>query len=158
MRWSWRSICAIRAISREQVQDFYPTPGTLSTCMYYTGLDPRDMQPVYVPKNPHEKAMQRALLQYRNPANHDLVREALRLCGREDLIGFGPHALVPPRTNSLLSRAVFPRKGRLQGEKRRTHGSAPARSSVPASRRTDRVAPRREAVTPGAGRKGGGRS
>ena len=82
----------------EQVQDFYPTPGTLSTCMYHTGLDPRDMKPVYVPKDPHEKAMQRALLQYRSPAHQDLVREALRLCGREDLIGFGPKALVPPRT------------------------------------------------------------
>ncbi len=81
----------------EQVQDFYPTPGTLSTCMYFTGLDPRDMKPVFVPKTPHEKAMQRALLQYRDPRNHELVRKALRLCGREDLIGFGKKALVPPR-------------------------------------------------------------
>ena len=81
----------------EQVQDFYPTPGTLSTCMYYTGLDPRDMKPVYVPKTPHEKAMQRALLQFKNPVNYDLVSEALRLCGRDDLIGFGPKALIPPR-------------------------------------------------------------
>ncbi len=80
----------------EQVQDFYPTPGTLSTCMYYTGLDPRDMSPVDVPRSPHEKAMQRALLQYRDPKNHELVREALRLCGREDLIGYGAKALVPP--------------------------------------------------------------
>ena len=81
----------------EQVQDFYPTPGTLSTCMYHTGLDPRDMKPVYVPKTPHEKAMQRALLQFKNPANHELVCEALRLAGRDDLIGFGPKALVAPR-------------------------------------------------------------
>lgn len=81
----------------EQVQDFYPTPGTMSTCMYYTGLDPRDMKPVYVPRTPHEKAMQRALLQFKNPSNHELVCEALRLCNREDLIGFGPKALVPPR-------------------------------------------------------------
>ena len=62
----------------EQVQDFYPTPSTLSTCMYYTGVDPRNMQPVYVPKNPHEKAMQRALIQYRDPKNYDLVMEALK--------------------------------------------------------------------------------
>ena len=61
----------------EQVQDFYPTPSTLSTCMYYTGLDPRTMEPVYVPRNPHEKAMQRALIQYRNPKLYDLVAEAL---------------------------------------------------------------------------------
>lgn len=81
----------------EQVQDFYPTPGTLSTCMYYTGLDPRTMKPVYVPTTSHEKAMQRALLQWRNPINHALIREALRLSGREDLIGFGRECLVPPR-------------------------------------------------------------
>ena len=80
----------------EQVQDFYPTPGTLSTCMYYTGLDPRDMSPVFVPKAAHDKAMQRALLQYRSPRNHALVREALRLCGRDDLIGYHAKALVPP--------------------------------------------------------------
>ena len=81
----------------EQVQDFYPTPGTLSTCMYYTGLDPRTMEPVYVPRTAHEKAMQRALMQWRNPVNHALIREALRLCDREDLIGFGRECLVPPR-------------------------------------------------------------
>ena len=72
----------------QQVQDFYPTPSTLSTVMYYTGVDPRDMKPVYTPKNPHEKAMQRALIQYRNPNNYDLVMEALKKEGREDLIGF----------------------------------------------------------------------
>ena len=81
----------------EQVQDFYPTPSTLSTCMYYTGLDPRTMEKVYVPVNPHEKAMQRALMQYRNPHNYDLVREALIKAGREDLIGFGPECLIAPR-------------------------------------------------------------
>ena len=80
----------------EQVQDFYPTPSTLSTCMYYTGLDPRDMSPVYVPKNPHEKAMQRALIQYRDPKNRELVLEALEKSGRTDLIGFGPKCLVRP--------------------------------------------------------------
>ena len=81
----------------EQVQDFYPTPSTLSTCMYYTGVDPRTMQKVYVPKSPHEKAMQRALIQYRNPELYDLVIEALHKAGRADLIGFGPKCLVRPR-------------------------------------------------------------
>ena len=79
----------------EQVQDFYPTPSTISTVMYYTGLDPRTMEPVYVPKRPREKAMQRALMQYRNPKNHALVREALMAAGRTDLIGSGPKCLAP---------------------------------------------------------------
>ena len=81
----------------EQVQDFYPTPSTISTCMYYTGLDPRTMEKVYVPRNPHEKAMQRALVQYRNPDNYDLVKEALIQAGRTDLIGFSPECLIRPR-------------------------------------------------------------
>lgn len=81
----------------EQVQDFYPTPSTISTCMYYTGLDPRTMEPVYVPKNPHEKAMQRALIQYKNPANYALVKEALQKAGRTDLIGFDKKCLIRPR-------------------------------------------------------------
>ncbi len=80
----------------EQVQDFYPTPSTISTCMYYTGLDPRNMKPVYVPLNPHEKAMQRALIQYRRPENYDLVYEALHKAGRTDLIGFGEKCLIRP--------------------------------------------------------------
>jgi uncharacterized radical SAM protein YgiQ len=87
----------------EQVQDFYPTPSTISTCMYYTGLDPRTMQPVYVEKNPHRKALQRALIQYRRPENYEMVCEALRIAGRTDLIGFGPNCLVRPRTNSRNS-------------------------------------------------------
>ena len=81
----------------EQVQDFYPTPSTISTCMYYTEVDPRTMQPVYVPKNPHEKAMQRALIQYRNPKNYDLVMEALKSANRMDLVGFGKECLIRPR-------------------------------------------------------------
>lgn len=81
----------------EQVQDFYPTPSTISTCMYYTGLDPRTLEEVYVTTNPHEKAMQRALIQYRNPKNYDLVCEALKLAHREDLIGFDKHCLIRPR-------------------------------------------------------------
>lgn len=81
----------------EQVQDFYPTPSTLSTCMYYTGIDPRTMKPVYVEKNPHKKALQRALMQYRNPENYQMVAEALQLADRTDLIGFGPECLIKPR-------------------------------------------------------------
>ena len=82
----------------EQVQDFYPTPSTISTCMYYTGLDPRTMKPVYVPKSSHEKEMQRALIQYRNPKNRALVKEALELAGRTDLIGHGPKCLLRPES------------------------------------------------------------
>ena len=87
----------------EQVQDFYPTPSTLSTVMYYTGLDPRTMEKVYVPTDPHEKAMQRALIQYRNPKNYYLVHEALIKAHREDLIGSGPKCLI---------RAIPPRSGK----------------------------------------------
>ena len=81
----------------EQVQDFYPTPSTMSTCMYYTGVDPRTMESVYVPRDSHEKAMQRALIQYRRPENYDLVKEALVKAGRRDLIGFDKKCLIPPR-------------------------------------------------------------
>lgn len=84
----------------EQVQDFYPTPGTLSTAMYYTGLDPRDMSEVYVAKTPKEKAMQRALMQYRRPQNYHLVYEALVLAKRTDLIGFNKKCLIKPKGQS----------------------------------------------------------
>ena len=80
----------------EQVQDFYPTPSTISTCMYYTGVDPRTMEKVCVPVNPHEKAMQRALIQYRNPKNRELVEEALKKAGRTDLIGYDRKCLIRP--------------------------------------------------------------
>lgn len=83
----------------EQVQDFYPTPSTISTCMYYTGVDPRTMEKVYVPINPHEKAMQRALIQYRNPKNYDLVLEALKIADRMDLVGYDKKCLIRPRQN-----------------------------------------------------------
>jgi uncharacterized radical SAM protein YgiQ len=84
----------------EQVQDFYPTPSTLSTCMYYTGIDPRDGREVYVPRDPHEKAIQRALMQYKNPANRELVIEGLKIAGRMDLIGFGPKCLIRPNRDN----------------------------------------------------------
>ena len=92
----------------EQVQDFYPTPSTISTVMYYTGIDPRDKKPVYVCKNPHEKAMQRSLIQYRNPKNYDLVKEALLKAGREDLIGFDKKCLIRPRN---ITNQTNPYKG-----------------------------------------------
>lgn len=88
----------------EQVQDFYPTPSTLSTCMYYTGYDPRTMTKVYVPINPHEKAMQRALIQYRNPKNYNLVVEALTKAGRTDLIGYEKNCLIRPRKGDNFHR------------------------------------------------------
>lgn len=92
----------------EQVQDFYPTPSTVSTVMYYTGINPIDGKPVYVCKNPHEKAMQRALIQYRNPKNYDLVYEALLAAKRQDLIGFDKHCLIRPR--KLASEIAASRK------------------------------------------------
>ena len=88
--------CRDMGFNPEQVQDFYPTPSTISTCIYYTGVDPRTMEEVYCPRTPHEKAMQRALIQYRNPKNRALVTEALKAAGREDLIGSGPQCLVRP--------------------------------------------------------------
>ena len=84
-------------IKPEQVQDFYPTPGTLSTCMYYTGLDPRTMKKIFVPKSQKEKTMQRALIQYRLPANYEIVKAALIKAGRKDLIGHDPKALIRPK-------------------------------------------------------------
>lgn len=115
----------------EQVQDFYPTPSTISTCMYYTGLDPRTMKPVYVARDPHEKAMQRALIQYRDPKNYELVTEALIRAGRRDLVGTGPKCLVRPRHGDtrFLQKAPAPQK---RTEKRK---------SPPASRRWDGAAP-----------------
>ncbi|MCM1082187.1 MAG: YgiQ family radical SAM protein [Clostridium sp.] len=89
----------------EQVQDFYPTPSTISTCMYYTGVDPRTMEEVYVPRSPHEKAMQRALIQYRNPKNYDLVHEALVIAKRTDLIGYDKKCLIRPRKNDEAFKA-----------------------------------------------------
>ena len=98
--------CAVRDMGYmpEQVQDFYPTPSTMSTCMYYTGVDPRTMKPIYVAHDPHEKAMQRALIQYRKPENYKLVREALEKAGRQDLIGFDKKCLIkpyPPKASEL---------------------------------------------------------
>ena len=118
----------------EQVQDFYPTPSTLSTVMYYTGIDPRDMKPVYVCRNPHEKAMQRALIQYRNPKNYDLVYEALTLAGRTDLIGFDKKCLIRPRklagekNKQTVISGVKNKKAVLSGAKRGKATSAKGKS------------------------------
>ena len=109
----------------EQVQDFYPTPSTLSTVMYYTGLDPRTMEKVYVPKNPHEKAMQRALMQYRNPANYALVKEALVKAGRTDLIGFTPQCLIRPYPPKA------PRRDAEKSEKQPAASQKPPRAAAP---------------------------
>ena len=95
----------------EQVQDFYPTPGTLSTCMYYTGLDPRTMQPVYIPKSPHEKELQRALLQWKRPEKRRLVMEALHKAGREDLIGYGPQCLLRPSKAAAPAKPAAGKRG-----------------------------------------------
>jgi len=102
----------------EQVQDFYPTPSTIATCMYYTGVDPRDMKPVYVPKNPHEKAMQRALIQYRNPKNYDLVLEALKTAGRMDLVGYDRRCLIRPHHPN--GGKSFPSEGGRKSQDNRT--------------------------------------
>ena len=112
----------------EQVQDFYPTPSTVSTVMYYTGIDPRNGKKVYVCRNPHEKMLQRALIQYRNPSNHELVREALIKAGREDLIGFSDKCLIRPRKTEKEKGTKEERKRNENGkssdhkEQKRTKG------------------------------------
>ena len=128
----------------EQVQDFYPTPSTLSTVMYYTGLDPRTMEKVYVPTDPHEKAMQRALIQYRNPKNYYLVREALIAAHREDLIGSGPKCLIraiPPKAGSYTAggkaaaKSAGPHPQGQRADKRSAKPFPPKQSRKPAKKR-----------------------
>ena len=109
--------CRDLGYNPEQVQDFYPTPSTAATVMYATGVDPRTMEPIYVARSPHDKAMQRALIQYRNPKNHDLVREALKKAGREDLIGYSPKCLVRPEERPK-GHGVPKRRRRRQGAPR----------------------------------------
>ena len=128
----------------EQVQDFYPTPSTLSTVMYYTGLDPRTMEKVYVPTDPHEKAMQRALIQYRNPRNYYLVREALIAAHREDLIGSGPKCLIraiPPKAGSYTAggkaaaKSAGPHPHGQRADRRSAKPFPPKQSRKPAKKR-----------------------
>lgn len=105
----------------EQVQDFYPTPSTVSTVMYYTGIDPRNGKEVYVCRNRHEKAMQRALIQYRDPGNYELVREALIKGGREDLIGFDKKCLIRPRKiKQGTNQRNENRRGKTEKQKKKT--------------------------------------
>lgn len=118
----------------EQVQDYYPTPGTISTCMYYTGLDPETMKPVYVAKNPHDKAMQRALIQYRDPKNYDLVKEALIREGRTDLIGFGKECLIPPRKMDRPGKNRTPAPSKAGGESKSQKGETRSGSHKPKTR------------------------
>ncbi len=122
----------------EQVQDFYPTPSTMSTCMFYTSVDPRTMEPVYIPRDPHEKAMQRALIQYRKPENYKLVKEALRKAGREDLIGYGAKCLikpVPPKPGASGGKKPTgsgkPSKGKPRNSSRGTTPKAGQRGATP---------------------------
>ncbi len=115
----------------EQVQDFYPTPSTLSTVMYYTGLDPRTMEKVYVPTDPHEKAMQRALIQFRNPKNYHLVREALEKAGRTDLIGYDKKCLIRPRKGELIGRSLTEKPTAKAGKPPMTNPGKPVRPPKP---------------------------
>lgn len=113
----------------EQVQDFYPTPSTISTCMYYTGVDPRTMKPVYVPVNPHEKAMQRALIQYRNPQNYDLVLEALKKAERMDLVGFDKKCLIRPR-NMNYAKGTNGKNGEYRAKDNKAKDNRPKKKKA----------------------------
>jgi len=115
----------------EQVQDFYPTPGTLSTCMFYTGLDPRTMKPVYVARSPEEKAMQRALMQFRANKNQPLVRKALRLAGRDDLIGWDRECLVTPDAPRYAGK---PDPGKTRQSKTTAHQKPAVNQKAPVKR------------------------
>lgn len=104
----------------EQVQDFYPTPSTLSTCMYYTGVHPLTGEKVYVPKNPHEKSIQRALMQYKNPANRELVLEGLKLAGRMDLVGYDKKCLIRPLKENRQEKSPGKAQGKQENTKKKT--------------------------------------
>ena len=145
----------------EQVQDFYPTPSTMSTCMFYTGVDPRTMEPVYIPRDPHEKAMQRTLIQYRKPENYKLVKEALQKAGREDLIGYGAKCLIRPvppkpgagggKTGAVPSKAGATGKhAKGSGTERPQRGSGRGRGNEnPAAPQPQNRAERRAAARSG---------
>ena len=143
----------------EQVQDFYPTPSTLSTVMYYTGLDPRTMERVYVPTDPHEKAMQRALIQYRNPKNYYLVREALLKAHREDLIGSGPKCLIraiPPKSGGYnAAPKATERKGpKAPAQVKKASGKPQAQGKVPNRKKAKPVPSQKPRMaTPGKGKR-----
>lgn len=148
----------------EQIQDFYPTPSTISTCIYYTGVDPRTMKPVYTPKSTHDKALQRALIQYRDPKNYDLVIEALQKAGREDLIGYDAHCLVRPRkgagkqgqgnggTQSKGAKGPKNTSGKRQGKASASSGRQAVRGD--GARKDDRRNAARPDAAKGAGKRG----
>lgn len=136
----------------EQVQDFYPTPGTMSTAMFHTGIDPRTMQPVYVPKDYNEKAMQRALMQYFNPANHKLVRAALLKAGRDDLIGWSGSCLIPPYLRDKKDDKKPAKPGAKPVKKTVVDKNKPAaRKNKPADQKNDRQRPSRHGGKPARG-------
>ena len=137
----------------EQVQDFYPTPSTISTCMYYTGVDPRNMQPVYVAVNPHEKAMQRALIQYRNPKNYDLVYEALVKAGRTDLIGFDKKCLIRPRQGEYKNHGRDQRKASEKPVKKKTIRNVHNKKSSGAKKTAMAAGNNRSGSKPGTGKR-----
>ena len=137
----------------EQVQDFYPTPSTISTCMYYTGVDPRNMQPVYVAVNPHEKAMQRALIQYRNPKNYDLVYEALVKAGRTDLIGFDKKCLIRPRQGEYKNHGKDQRKTSEKPVKKKTIRNVHNKKSSGAKKTAMAAGNNRSGSKPGTGKR-----
>ncbi len=145
----------------EQVQDFYPTPGTASTVMYYTGINPLTGKEVYVATDYHEKQLQRALLQYNRPQSADLVREALMLCGREDLIGHGKHCLVKPAGKPAAGRGEAPRGPKADGRgKARDGGRKPKEAAAGAKNRRDTASAkgkdaRKPARSPASGSKPG---
>jgi hypothetical protein len=119
----------------EQVQDFYPTPGTASTVMYYTGIDPLSMKKVYVVTDYHEKQLQRALLQYNRPQNADMVREALTKAGRTDLIGFGSECLVKPAGQAPARKP--------SGKSQRASAKGDTRSNARRQQKSSRPAPQK---------------
>ena len=128
------------------MQDFYPTPGTISTCMFYTGLDPYTEKPIFVPKTREEKAEQRALLQYFRPENREIVMKALRKAGRGDLIGYGENCLIRPdkpmnfgakksdkptaRTGGNAQKSAPSKNGKLQGKPQGKPAAKPASRSA----------------------------
>lgn len=145
--------CRDMGFNPEQVQDFYPTPSTISTCIYFTGVDPRTMEEVYCPRTPHEKAMQRALIQYRNPKNRKLVIEALKAAGREDLIGYDEKCLVRPdkggaRKANNHAKGAKGQRGKRQGSssdaRPRSKGAAAAGNPKGKSRHGNGTSSQRE--------------
>nr|MDE7216373.1 DUF3362 domain-containing protein [Clostridia bacterium] len=113
----------------EQVQDFYPTPSTKSTCMYYTGINPDTMQPVYVAKTKKEKTFQRALMQYRKKSNYEIISQALKEAGREDLIGFGEECLIKPTKEQAIARSQSEKRNLSKVGRRENVKAADKRNS-----------------------------